>query len=89
LVGAVLRPEGASLARGSDRFFAAFLLRYRASLGLGVELSRLMVVLLVGCVLGVVGFGWVVVLVVGVGVCVGFGVGGVVWGVVLGLVRVV
>ncbi|RCI71469.1 multidrug transporter subunit MdtC, partial [Pseudomonas aeruginosa] len=31
------RPEGASLARRSDRFFAAFMLRYRASLGWALE----------------------------------------------------
>ncbi len=44
------RPEGASLARRSDRFFAAFMLRYRASLGWALEHSRLMVVIMLACI---------------------------------------
>ena len=44
------RPEGASLARRSDRFFAAFMLRYRASLGWALEHSRLMVAIMLACI---------------------------------------
>ena len=38
------------LARRSDRFFAAFMLRYRASLGWALEHSRLMVVIVLACI---------------------------------------
>ncbi|WP_164084355.1 efflux RND transporter permease subunit, partial [Stenotrophomonas maltophilia] len=38
------------LARRSDRFFAAFMLRYRASLGWALEHSRLMVVIMLACI---------------------------------------
>lgn len=44
------RPEGASLARRSGRFFAAFMLRYRASLDWALERSQLMVVTMPICI---------------------------------------
>ena len=44
------RPQKASVARQSNRYFVAFMLRYRASLAWALEHSRLMVVIMFGCI---------------------------------------
>ncbi|KAF1053005.1 MAG: Multidrug resistance protein MdtC [Stenotrophomonas maltophilia] len=50
LLRPIQRPQKASLARRSNRFFVAFMLRYRASLSWALEHSRLMLVIMFGCI---------------------------------------
>ncbi|MEE9098612.1 MULTISPECIES: multidrug efflux RND transporter permease subunit [Pseudomonas] len=50
LLKPIERPQKASVARQSNRYFVAFMLRYRASLSWALEHSRLMVVIMLGCI---------------------------------------
>ncbi|MNO76185.1 Multidrug resistance protein MdtC [compost metagenome] len=50
LLRPIERPAKASLARRGNRFFVAFMLRYRASLSWALEHSRLMLVIMFGCI---------------------------------------
>jgi len=50
LLRPIERSQKASMARESNRYFVAFMLRYRASLSWALEHSRLMVVILLGCI---------------------------------------
>ncbi|WP_152222360.1 multidrug efflux RND transporter permease subunit [Pseudomonas sp. SCB32] len=50
LLKPIERSPKASMTRESNRYFVAFMLRYRASLSWALEHSRLMVVILLGCI---------------------------------------
>ncbi|WP_430293243.1 multidrug efflux RND transporter permease subunit [Pseudomonas sp. B1-22] len=50
LLKPIERPQKASVARQTNRYFVAFMLRYRASLSWALEHSRLMVVIMLGCI---------------------------------------
>ncbi|AGI23889.1 efflux transporter [Pseudomonas sp. ATCC 13867] len=50
LLKPIERPQKASVARQSNRYFVAFMLRYRASLSWALEHSRLMIVIMLGCI---------------------------------------
>ncbi|MFV3306679.1 multidrug efflux RND transporter permease subunit [Pseudomonas sp. NY15181] len=50
LLKPIERPQKASVARQSNRYFVAFMLRYRASLSWALAHSRLMVVIMLGCI---------------------------------------
>ncbi|SDI18139.1 multidrug efflux RND transporter permease subunit [Pseudomonas panipatensis] len=50
LLRRIERPHKASVARQSNRFFVAFMLRYRASLSWALAHSRLMLVIMLGCI---------------------------------------